>query len=86
MCGSPRRAHRAANSPPPRSSPQAPPGLDPDVLPAGWPQRLGPDDWAVFKPRWGAFSRTCLEELLTELGAHTLVFAGCDVPNTPAAV
>ncbi|MDN3059899.1 hypothetical protein PH213_36335 [Streptomyces sp. SRF1] len=50
---------------PPRSSPQAPPGLDPDVLPAGWPQRLGPDDWAVFKPRWGAFSRTCLEELLT---------------------
>ncbi|GAA2638322.1 hypothetical protein GCM10009863_63930 [Streptomyces axinellae] len=51
------------------------------MLLAGWPQRLGPADWAVFKPRRGAFSRTCLEELLTELGAHTPVFAGCDLPN-----
>ncbi|MFE2444062.1 hypothetical protein ACH4TQ_39050 [Streptomyces sp. NPDC021218] len=38
------------------------------------------------QPRWGGFSRTCLEELLTALGAHTLVFAGCNLPNTPAAV
>ncbi|MER5597035.1 isochorismatase family cysteine hydrolase [Streptomyces sp. NPDC002265] len=65
--------------------PQDAPALDPALLLSGRPQRLGPYDHAVFKPRWGAFYRTCLEELLRELGVDTLVFAGCNLPNCPRA-
>jgi nicotinamidase-related amidase len=65
--------------------PEGTPDLDPALLLSGRPQRLGPYDHAVFKPRWGAFYRTCLEELLTELGVDTLVFAGCNLPNCPRA-
>ncbi|MET8982210.1 cysteine hydrolase [Streptomyces sp. NPDC004539] len=65
--------------------PEGAPALDPGLLLSGRPQRLGPYDHAVFKPRWGAFYRTCLEELLGELGVDTLVFAGCNLPNCPRA-
>ncbi|OIJ63655.1 cysteine hydrolase family protein [Streptomyces mangrovisoli] len=65
--------------------PEGAPGLDPELLLAGRPQRLGAYDHAVFKPRWGAFHRTCLEELLGRLGVDTLVFAGCNLPNCPRA-
>jgi nicotinamidase-related amidase len=65
--------------------PEAAPALDSALLLSGRPQRLGPHDYAVFKPRWGAFHRTCLEELLHELGVDTLVFAGCNLPNCPRA-
>ncbi|MFB6703264.1 cysteine hydrolase family protein [Streptomyces sp. NPDC056333] len=37
--------------------PEAAPALDPALLLSGRPQRLGPYDYAVFKPRWGAFHR-----------------------------
>lgn len=60
--------------------PEAAPALDPVLLLSGRPQRLGPYDYAVFKPRWGAFYRTC-----RELDVDTLVFAGCDLPNCPRA-
>ncbi|SMF50949.1 cysteine hydrolase family protein [Streptomyces sp. Amel2xC10] len=65
--------------------PEDAPLLDPALLLSGRPQRLGPYDHAVFKPRWGAFYRTCLEELLRDLGVDTLVFAGCNLPNCPRA-
>ena len=65
--------------------PEGAPALDPELLLSGRPQRLGEYDYAVFKPRWGAFHRTCLEELLRELGVDTLVFAGCNLPNCPRA-
>ncbi|MEU4653316.1 isochorismatase family cysteine hydrolase [Streptomyces sp. NPDC023723] len=65
--------------------PEGAPALDPELLLSGRPQRLGPYDHAVFKPRWGAFYRTCLEDLLRELGVDTLVFAGCNLPNCPRA-
>ena len=61
------------------------PDLDDDVLLKGEPQLLGPAEYAVYKPRWGAFYRTPLAELLTGLGVDTLVFAGCNLPNCPRA-
>jgi nicotinamidase-related amidase len=49
---------------------------------AGW---LGPGEYALYKPRWGAFYRTRLEELLAAHHVDTLVFAGCNLPNCPRA-
>jgi nicotinamidase-related amidase len=61
------------------------PDLDDKLLLDGRPQVLGPDEYALFKPRWGAFYRTPLDELLREHGVDTLVFAGCNLPNCPRA-
>ena len=59
--------------------------LDDATLLSGEPQRLGPGEYALYKPRWGAFYRTRLDELLAEHGVDTLVFAGCNLPNCPRA-
>jgi nicotinamidase-related amidase len=59
--------------------------LDDEALLRGEPQRLGPTEFALYKPRWGAFYRTRLGELLAEHGVDTLVFAGCNLPNCPRA-
>ncbi|MGI5161998.1 cysteine hydrolase family protein [Microbispora sp. CA-102843] len=64
--------------------PGAPP-LDADLLLSGRPQRLGEREYALFKPRWGAFYRTPLDEILREWGVDTLVVAGCNLPNCPRA-
>lgn len=67
------------------------PGLAPDVdlddelLLEGQPQILGRDEYALFKPRWGAFYRTPLAEVLDGHGLDTVVFAGCNMPNCPRA-
>ena len=37
----------------------------------------------MYKPRWGAFFGTPLEQHLRALGVSTLVFAGCNFPNCP---
>ncbi|MDX3109638.1 hypothetical protein ACIBO5_41075 [Nonomuraea angiospora] len=52
--------------------PDAPP-LKAGLLLAGEPQPLGEREVALFKPRWGAFYRTRLEELLRGWGVDTLV-------------
>jgi Isochorismatase family len=39
-------------------APDAAPGLDADALLAGELQPLGPAEWAMYKPRWGAFYET----------------------------
>jgi nicotinamidase-related amidase len=57
--------------------------LNTELLLSGQPQVLGPSEWAMFKPRWGAFFRTKLEAMLQELGVSTLVFSGCNFPNCP---
>ena len=57
--------------------------LDAGLLLAGGVQELGPNEVAIFKPRWGAFYRTPLEEHLRRLGVSTIVFAGCNFPNCP---
>jgi nicotinamidase-related amidase len=57
--------------------------LDARALLAGKIQPLGPNETAIYKPRWGAFYETPVETHLRELGVSTLVFSGCNFPNCP---
>jgi nicotinamidase-related amidase len=66
-------------------APDDAPDLDDELLLGGKPQPLGPDEYALYKPRWGAFYRTPLADLLAGHGVDTLVFAGCNLPNCPRA-
>jgi nicotinamidase-related amidase len=59
--------------------------LDDDLLLKGEPQVLGPSEYALYKPRWGAFYRTPLADLLARHDVDTVVFAGCNLPNCPRA-
>ena len=47
--------------------------------------RLGEREWALWKPRWGAFHRTGLDAHLRAHGVTTVVLAGCNYPNCPRA-
>lgn len=62
--------------------PDAPP-LDPQLLLSGGFQELGPNELAMYKPRWGAFFRTGLDDLLRQQGVTTVAIAGCNFPNCP---
>ena len=57
--------------------------LDAKVLLEGAIQEIGPSEWIIYKPRWGAFYQTSLEALLRRLRVSTLVFTGCNFPNCP---
>jgi nicotinamidase-related amidase len=57
--------------------------LDDDLLLGGGIQRFGDHDAVLYKPRWGAFFRTPLDEHLRALGVDTLVVTGCNFPNCP---
>ena len=57
--------------------------LDADLLLSGAAQPCGEKEWAMYKPRWGAFFGTSLEGHLLSLGVNTLAFAGCNFPNCP---
>jgi nicotinamidase-related amidase len=46
-------------------------------------QPLGGDEAVMYKPRWGAFYETSLDEHLRARGIDTLVFCGCNFPNCP---
>jgi nicotinamidase-related amidase len=37
----------------------------------------------IYKPRWGAFYNTPLEQHLRKVDIQTLVFCGCNFPNCP---
>lgn len=50
---------------------------------SGGLQKIGPNEYVIYKPRWGAFYGTCLEEFLKERELDTLVFSGCNYPNCP---
>lgn len=65
--------------------PAGAPVLDPEHLLGGGLQALAVDEWAMWKPRWGAFHRTGLDEHLRGLGVSTVVLAGCNYPNCPRA-
>jgi nicotinamidase-related amidase len=67
----------------PELLPAGAPALDDDLLLSGSIQKLGPDEVVIYKPRWGAFFRTPLDDHLRALGVTTLVFAGCNFPNCP---
>jgi nicotinamidase-related amidase len=59
--------------------------LDHENLLKGGFQQIGPAEHVMYKPRWGAFYQTNLEEHLRSNGIDTLVFAGCNFPNCPRA-
>ncbi|HEV7461250.1 MAG TPA: cysteine hydrolase [Solirubrobacteraceae bacterium] len=63
--------------------PEDAPPLDAERLLAGELQPLGPREWALYKPRWGAFYETALEDHLHALGVDTIVFCGANWPNCP---
>jgi nicotinamidase-related amidase len=55
--------------------------LDPDLLFSGAAQQLGPKEWVLYKPRWGAFFGTSLDQHLLALGVTSLAFTGCTSPT-----
>ena len=57
--------------------------LDAERLLAGALQSIGPEEWVIYKPRWGAFFHTLLEQHLRGLGINTIVACGCNFPNCP---
>lgn len=57
--------------------------LDIELLLSGEVQELGPDEVAIYKPRWGAFYDTPLESHLRRLEVSSLAFCGCNFPNCP---
>jgi nicotinamidase-related amidase len=57
--------------------------LDEDKLLKGDLQQIGPREWMLYKPRWGAFYETCLTEMLNGLDISTVVVTGCNFPNCP---
>ena len=57
--------------------------LDSERLLAGEIQEIGRSEAIIYKPRWGAFYRTPLEQYLARLKVTTLAFTGCNFPNCP---
>jgi len=57
------------------------PEPDDQLLLTNTPQQIGPAEWYVYKSRWGAFYKSCLEAHLRSLGVTTIVLAGCNYPN-----
>jgi nicotinamidase-related amidase len=57
--------------------------LDPDTLLAGRLQEVTAGEVVIYKPRWGAFYETPLEDHLRRQGVSTVVFCGCNFPNCP---
>jgi nicotinamidase-related amidase len=57
--------------------------LDTELLLEGKVQPVSSHEWIMYKPRWGAFYQTQLEEFLRSKGINTLVFTGCNFPNCP---
>ena len=57
--------------------------LNANELLSGELQEIGRNEYVMYKPRWGAFYATRLEEFLEERKLDTLVFAGCNYPNCP---
>jgi len=59
--------------------------LNADLLLSGGIQTIGSREVVIYKPRWGAFYKTPLEQYLRDQGVSTLVFSGCNFPNCPRA-
>lgn len=57
--------------------------LDSCALLQGRIQHWSDHEVVIYKPRWGAFYKTPLENHLKGLGINTLVFTGCNYPNCP---
>lgn len=57
--------------------------LDADKLLKGFLQPVAENEWIMYKPRWGAFYRTPLENHLAALAVNSLTIVGCNYPNCP---
>ena len=57
--------------------------LNPKRLLQNKVQQIGGGEFIVYKPRWGAFYHTPLEEFLKKRKIDSLVFCGCNFPNCP---
>lgn len=57
--------------------------LDHELLLNGDFQQVGTREYIMYKPRWGAFYQTKLEQFLRGSRSDTVVFAGCNFPNCP---
>lgn len=57
--------------------------FDDELLLSGRPQQLGDGEIVLYKPRWGAFFGTSLDDHLLDHRVDTLVVAGCNYPNCP---
>lgn len=57
--------------------------LDADQLLDGELQKVGPQEWIIYKPRWSAFYRTDLDDFLAARSVDTVVICGCNFPNCP---
>jgi nicotinamidase-related amidase len=51
-------------------------GLDFNELQEGKLQQFSSNEFAVYKPRWGAFYKTALEDFLRDRGVNTLIITG----------
>ncbi len=59
--------------------------LDPEDLLSGQFQQIGANEWVLYKPRWGAFHGTKLEQQLRDLNITTLVICGCNFATSGRA-
>jgi nicotinamidase-related amidase len=57
--------------------------LDPDRLLKKHLQPIAENEWIMYKPRWGAFYKTPLEDHLAKLALTSLTVIGCNYPNCP---
>ncbi|MFF2480956.1 cysteine hydrolase family protein [Paenibacillus sp. NPDC058071] len=57
--------------------------LNEEQLLEGAMQLIADQEWVMYKPRWGAFYQTHLEEFLRKKNIDTLLFIGCNFPNCP---
>lgn len=57
--------------------------FDDELLLSGQPQRLTEREIILYKPRWGAFYGTDLDDYLRDNHIDTVVVAGCNYPNCP---
>jgi len=57
--------------------------LNTSLLLSGGIQNISANEVIIYKPRWGAFYHTPLEEYLKKLNVSTLIFSGCNYPNCP---
>jgi nicotinamidase-related amidase len=57
--------------------------LDYQELLDGRIQKVSENEVIIYKPRWGAFFQTPLDEHLKSLEISTLIFTGCNFPNCP---
>ena len=55
--------------------------LDAESLLAGDMQQIAAQEYVFYKPRWGAFYGTALQQQLDALGVSTLVVTGCNFPT-----